>query len=70
MGIRPLGDSCLDELIECPHCGNVETLDGYDVGGADWDGAFCNHCHLEFVLATAGGSRAETQGRRGNSVRQ
>jgi len=46
-------ESWMDERIRCPHCGNVETLNGYDVGGADEGCAFCNRCHLEFVLAAA-----------------
>jgi len=31
----------------CPECGNIETLDGYDVLGAEDDNVFCNKCGYE-----------------------
>ena len=43
----------LEELIRCPHCGYVETLNGYDVLGADEGCGFCAHCHGQLVLADA-----------------
>ena len=52
---EPTG-SYLDEKIKCPHCGEVEALNDFDVGGADEGCAFCSHCHREFVLANAEGA--------------
>ncbi len=47
------------ERIRCPHCGNIEELQHYDVGGADEGNAFCNQCHKEFSLAAAHAAEGE-----------
>ena len=48
--LADLGD--LDELYVCPHCGNVEDLDNYDVIGADSGHLFCNQCNRQVVPAS------------------
>ena len=34
--------------IKCPHCGNLEVIDHYDVGGMDEGFIFCNKCNRDF----------------------
>ena len=46
-------DLYLNEQIKCPHCGRVETVEGYDVLGADDGFVFCTSCHGMFLLAAA-----------------
>ena len=36
------------DLIKCPDCGHVDTLDGFDIGGACSNNVFCIRCHCEF----------------------
>lgn len=39
-----------DELIRCPACGKLETIDGYDCLGADQPGnIFCTDCHCQIT---------------------
>ncbi len=40
----------LDEWLACSACGHADTLDGFDVLGADEDNVFCNKCTAEVSL--------------------
>jgi len=39
-----------DILLQCPKCGHVEDIQGYDVLGADPGNLFCNQCNFEGVM--------------------
>ena len=41
------GNDC---MVRCPKCGKVETLDGFDVLGADDGCVFCTDCHQEIDM--------------------
>jgi protein gp37 len=34
-------------MVRCPLCGNIDSVDNYDVLGADEGCLFCNNCHEE-----------------------
>ena len=38
----------LNDKITCPACGNIDTLENYDVMGADEGFIFCNKCGCHF----------------------
>jgi len=38
------------DLITCPACKHMDTLDGFDVSGACKDNVFCIQCHREFDM--------------------
>lgn len=37
------------ELLTCPQCGHMDTMDGFDVMGACDDNVFCTQCDCEFA---------------------
>lgn len=36
------------DLIKCPECGHLDTMDGFDGLGACGGNVFCPCCHTEF----------------------
>ena len=38
------------EMVQCPSCGHVDDLDGFDVLFADYGCVFCTQCHEEIDL--------------------
>lgn len=45
-----LVDQYLTGILQCPHCGHRDNLDGFDVLGADDNCVFCNGCNRELEL--------------------
>lgn len=43
-------DLSYGELLRCPTCEHIDTLDGFDVLGADEGCVFCTDCHQELRL--------------------
>lgn len=42
-----VGETEDDTIYQCPVCGGVDTIDGWDCWGADVDCLFCNECGSE-----------------------
>ncbi len=40
------------EIVNCPNCGKVSDVDGFDVLGADEGCLFCTDCHCHFNPGT------------------
>jgi hypothetical protein len=39
---------CNDCLVACPDCGHKDSIQGFDVVGADPGHVFCTQCHKGF----------------------
>lgn len=44
---RITGANIDSPLCLCPECGHIDTIENFDVGGADEGNLFCNRCHHE-----------------------
>lgn len=45
-----LTDELGEELLRCPYCGAIASLQNYDCMGADDGCIFCNQCNKEISL--------------------